>query len=185
MKLISRNHFKQKGLASVELTMVISILLMLSAGIFELTRMIQASIIATSISREGANLISRSSTETPEEVMDLVASTSNPLNLNSDGIIYMSLVVGQDNDLPYLSRQYRWQNYGYDAESEVWSGCPSWDYEGQCQISGDLPKLAGFPLSLAAGESVYVVEVVYRHHPILKFKGLFDKALTIRQETYL
>ncbi|CAM4078089.1 TadE/TadG family type IV pilus assembly protein [Vibrio neonatus] len=183
------SHRKNLGLASVEMTFIVPILLIIMMGVFELTQVIQANNIIISISREGANLISRNSSQTPEQVMDTIASTSDPLDLNQDGIIYINLVVGREDNNgnpldPVLNQQYRWGDFGYTASSSTWSGCTQWtgDDNGICDMDSD-PVLTNFPLQLDSGESVYVVEVMYRYSPISTL--IFDSDFTIKEITYL
>lgn len=177
----------QTGLASVEMAIITPILLIIMMGIFELTQVIQANNIIISLSREGANIIARNSSQTPEEVMDIVASTSNPLNMGSDGAMYISAVVGRGDDAsgnpqpPYLDEQYRWQDGGYVTTDSTWGSCSSW-ISGECDISSQ-PDLTNFPLALDDGETVYVVEVIYRYTPISTF--VFDTEFSIRELTYL
>ena len=45
------------------------------------------------MSREGANLASRSTT-TPQYIMNALASTAQPLNMSSNGMIYITQVSG-------------------------------------------------------------------------------------------
>lgn len=180
---------KQSGLASVEMVIITPILLIIMMGVFEITQIIQANNIIISVSREGANLISRNSTQTPEQVMDIVASTSNPLNLANDGTIYISLVVGRGDDssgnpqLPYINNQYRWQDGNYSTSNTTWDSCSTW-VDGECRLpTSNKPELANFPLALDEGESVYVVEVIYKYSPISTY--IFDSDFSIRELTYL
>ncbi|OBT14039.1 hypothetical protein A9264_02310 [Vibrio sp. UCD-FRSSP16_10] len=172
------------------MTFIVPILLLIMMGIFELTQVIQANNIIISISREGANLISRNSSQTPEQVMDTIASTSDPLNLDQDGIIYINLVVGREDDSgnpidPVLNQQYRWGDFGYSAQSSTWDECTQWggSDNGTCDIGDTDPVLTNFPLQLDSGESVYVVEVIYRYSPISTL--IFDSDFTIKELTYL
>ncbi|GEA49807.1 hypothetical protein VIN01S_06110 [Vibrio inusitatus NBRC 102082] len=175
---------KDNGLASVEMTVIVPILLIIMMGIFELTQVIQANNIIISISREGANLISRNTTQTPEQVMDTVASTADPLDLKTDGIIYVNLVYGRaEGENPQLLEQYRWTNFGYSADSSTWNGCDTWDSNGECDLPESEPELNNFPLDLDEGEAVYVVEVIYRYSPISTY--IFDSDFTIKELTYL
>lgn len=179
-------QFKKRiatGFASIEMLIVTPILLLVAMGIFELTQLLQANSIVVGVSREGANLIARSSTETPQNVMDVVASTSTPLDLSRDGAIFISLVVGQKDKPPYISNQYKWNNAGLTVNSSTWPGCTSWDKEGSCNMSDPKPTLSNFHLTLDDSESVYVVEVFYHYEPISSF--VFENDFTIREITYL
>ncbi|GEA59050.1 TadE/TadG family type IV pilus assembly protein [Vibrio comitans] len=173
-----------RGLASVEMTIIVPILMIIMVGIFELTQIIQANNIIISISREGANLISRNTTQTPEQVMNTVASTADPLDLEADGIIYVNLVYGRaEGEAPQLLEQYRWASYGYSANSSTWNGCDTWGSDGECDLPESEPELSDFPLELDEGEAVYVVEVIYRYSPISTY--IFDSDITIKELTYL
>ncbi len=172
-----------KGFASIEMLIVTPIMLTIAMGIFELTQLLQANSIVVGVSREGANLIARSSTETPQNVMDVIASTSTPLDLSTDGVIYISLVVGRDNQAPYLANQYKWNQSGLSTNSTIWSGCTSWSFEGQCNLPNPKPSLSNFQMSLDDAESVYVVEVIYDYAPVSSF--IFDNNFTIGEITYL
>lgn len=171
------------GFAAVEMTLVLPVLLLITLAIYELTEMIQANNIIVSISREGANLISRTSTQSAQDVMAIVASTSNPLDLGSDGIIYISQIVGVENSDPFVNQQFRWNGYGYDVNSKIWASCSLWDAGGECQLPSTKPSLTAFPLQLESGESVYVVEVLYRYSPA--FSYFIDQVYTIEESTYL
>ncbi|MGF1741796.1 pilus assembly protein [Vibrio profundum] len=172
-----------KGFAAVEMTLVMPVLFLFIVGIWELTSMIQANTIITNISREGANIVSRASAQTPQDVMAIVALTSSPLDLEEDGIIYISQVVGQESDPPYINNQYRWTEHGIDVESDVWAGCGSWDSEGTCQLPDDKPTTNSLPMTLSDGESVYVVEVIYRYSPV--YDWVYDSDFVMSDTTYL
>ncbi|GAM68882.1 hypothetical protein JCM19236_2879 [Vibrio sp. JCM 19236] len=79
----------------MEMAIITPVLLIIMMGIFEVTQVIQANNIIISLSREGANIIARNSSQTPEEVMDIVASTSNPLDMVTDGAMFISQVVAE------------------------------------------------------------------------------------------
>ncbi|HDM8132537.1 TPA: pilus assembly protein [Vibrio harveyi] len=172
-----------KGFASIEMVIIAPLMLIVAMGIFELTQLLQANSIVVNVSREGASLISRSSTETPQEVMDIVASTSSPIDLSTKGAIYISLVVGRQNQSPYLSQQIRWNQSGLTIASQVWSSCGSWQSNGECNLGSPKPALSNFPIALDDSEIVYVVEVFYDYDPVSTF--VFDSSFTIGEVTYL
>ncbi|MCL9781277.1 pilus assembly protein [Vibrio sp. S4M6] len=175
-----------KGMAAVEMTLVTPIIFLFLVGVWELTEMIQANTIITNISREGANLVSRSSSQTPQQVMEIVSTTSSPLDLESDGVIYISQVIGQAGGDPYLNRQYKWLDFGLNTDSEVWGGCTNWDAEGECELPDEIenkPVLTGFPINLDDGEAAYVVEVFYDYTPLTDW--VYDSNFMISDATYL
>ncbi|MDC5851686.1 pilus assembly protein [Vibrio europaeus] len=96
----------QSGFAAVEMTLITPFMLLLIGGIIEVTHFLQANSILIGVTREGANLVSRTSSSTPNEIMTLVSRTTGDLNLSSDGVIYITLVTGQEDDDPYVNEQY-------------------------------------------------------------------------------
>mgnify|MGYP005685803993 FL=1 len=83
---------KQGGFAAVEMALITPFMLVLIGGIIEVTQLLQSNSVMIGMSREAANLVSRTSTNTPDEIMTLVATTSAPLDMNSDGVMYLSLI---------------------------------------------------------------------------------------------
>ncbi|MEZ8104699.1 TadE/TadG family type IV pilus assembly protein [Vibrio cortegadensis] len=175
---------KQTGFAAIEMTLVTPVFILLIAGAVELTQIIQADHIIISISREGGNIVSRSSTETPQKIMDTIAITAGPLDLSSDGAIYITSVTGKQNELPYVSSQYKWNQAGFNKSSDIWSNCGDWEVDGACDISqANPPTLNNFSLNLDDGESVYVVEVFYDYTPL--FNLVLDANFTLSDVTYM
>lgn len=111
-----------RGIATVEILIALPILLLLLFGVFELTRAYQIQNMATAISREGANLASRSLSGSEQEIMDILAQSADPLDFSQDGSIYISVVVGELNMDPFLQEQHRWLNSGFIKPSTTWGG---------------------------------------------------------------
>lgn len=155
----------QSGFAAVEMTLITPFMLLLIGGLIEVTHFLQANSILIGVTREGANLVSRTSSSTPNEIMTLVSKTTGDLNLSSDGVIYITLVTGQEDDDPYVNEQYIWSDSGLSHSSSVWNGCTSWTNH-QCDLETPPPTIASFPVSLEPNESVYVVEVHYQYSPL-------------------
>jgi len=172
---------KSDGAALVELAIILPVLLLLAFGVFEFGRAIQAKNIITSMSREGANLAARTQ-ETPQTIMDAIASTADPLDMGANGMIFITEVMGVDDGTgtvnPIVQEQDRYVNGGYTtATSRVWGGCSSWT-DGKCTVSGDLHAdlegdgaltYSGMELSLNDGQTVYAVEVFYNYIPIIGY----------------
>ena len=172
MKRVSCSPAKVRGLAAVEMVFVIPILLLLGLGVVELSHVILAKNISTSLAREGANLASRSFSDSDQEIMDALALSADPLDLSQNGVIYISVVVGDDDPDPYISEQHRWLGYGFGSSSRMWAGCPSWDRNGACVIPSRKPRLSNFPMALEPGETVHIVEVVYDYSYLTSY--VFD-----------
>ena len=126
---------KARGIAAVEMVFVIPILLLLGFGVIEVSHAIQAKNISTALAREGANLASRSTADSDQEIMDALVLSADPLDFSQDGVIYISVVVG-DPDVtknPYIVEQHRLINYGNSSLSKVWEFCSTW-VNGECQL---------------------------------------------------
>ncbi|WP_017632758.1 MULTISPECIES: TadE/TadG family type IV pilus assembly protein [unclassified Vibrio] len=94
----------QKGFAAIEMTLIAPLFMLLIVAAVDITHLIQANHVIINISREGGNIISRSNTDTPQEVMDIIATTSGTLDLTQDGVIYITELVGQEDASPYIKR---------------------------------------------------------------------------------
>lgn len=173
MKHVFGSPLKARGLAAVEMVFVIPLLLLLGLGVLELSQLILAKNISTALAREGANLASRAFADSDQEIMDALALSADPLDLSQDGVIYISVVVGDDDPYPYISEQHRWHDHGYSTSSRTWGRCPSWDGNGACVIPSNKPRLANFPMTLEPGETVHIVEVMYDYSFLTRY--VFDQ----------
>ncbi len=174
---------KTRGIAAVEMMFVIPILLLLGFGVFELSHVIQAKNISIALAREGANLASRSITDSDQEIMDALTLSAEPLDFSQHGVIYISVVVGDDDPNPYISEQHRWLNYGYTSSSKIWGGCSSWGIDGACLIQSPKPRLTNFPMALSPGETVHIVEVVYDYSWLTSI--IYDQNLLIYSQALM
>lgn len=173
MKPVCGSPVKARGIAAVEMVLVIPLLLILGLGVIEVSHMILAKNISTALAREGANLSSRAFADSDQEIMDALALSADPLDLSQSGVIYISVVVGDENSDPYISEQHRWHDYGYRASSRTWGSCSSWDGNGSCVIPSNKPRLTNFPMALEPGETVHVVEVIYDYSFLTRY--VFDR----------
>ncbi len=92
MKIFPRGR-RQQGVAAVEFALVLPFLLMMAVPVFDLARIVQGDMILTNLSREGANLASRSSQD-PQTIMTALAMTTPPLDMAANGSIYISKIMG-------------------------------------------------------------------------------------------
>lgn len=173
MKHVFGSPVKARGLAAIEMVFVIPLLLLLGLGVIELCHVILAKNVSTSVAREGANLASRSFSDSDQDIMDALALSADPLDMPQDGVIYISVVVGDDDPDPYISEQHRWLGYGYGSSSRMWGSCPSWDGNGACVIPSTKPRLTDFPMALEPGETVHIVEVIYDYSFLTSY--VFDQ----------
>ena len=142
------------GQAMVEAAIVLPLLVLLVIGVFEFSRSIQANNIVVAMSREAANLASRT-TSPPQDIMDAVGDTAQPLAMPAQGMIYITKVQGVkigstvQTVVVSSSDQYKWAKGGYSVASKI--GTP----HGK-NFPVTIPNL-----TLQSGESAYVAEVFY------------------------
>lgn len=162
------------GVAVIELALVLGLLLMLSYPVYDFFRAIQTEMILVNISREGANLASRSSNPGYQDIMNKLAATTPPLKMPADGMIYISLVKGGVRDglvKNIVQEQYRWKNGpigNYSPQVPIWN-CTQWKTDGSCNMPGTLPVTNNMPIVLGDGEAVYAVDVFYRQPSLFGF----------------
>ncbi len=178
------NRTRQAGFAAIEMLWVTPVILLMIFGVIEVSQILQAYNIMVGMSREAANLVSRSTTYSAEQIMTIVATTSGTLDMQSDGIIYITHISGRGDDAPpVVTEQFVWSLSGAEHVSEVWDQCVNW-VDDSCVIDEDEPpQLLTFPIDLNSGESVYAVEVFYNFVPLSNY--IFDSSFTISDTTYL
>ena len=181
---------KSDGVALVELAIILPLILILGLGVFEIGRAIHAKNIITNMSREGANLASRTSrtSTTAQQIMDSIALTAQPLDMTSNGMIFITEVRGQGAypTVPRVKAQHRWTGGNYQPSSRTWSGCSNWDADGAClenfdELTDDEAKADLNGLELKDGEVVFAVEVFYDYKPIITY--VFNHNLNLYSQT--
>lgn len=179
---MKNNLGKHSGFAAVEMILFTPILILLIGGIIELSQLLYTNNVLVGIAREGANLVSRTTTMTPDEIMSIVATTSGPLELQNDAIIYITQITGQQGTDPLVIEQHRWSQSGIDKTSEVWSLCRAWT-DGMCNMPNTSPSLNNLGINLDANETIYAVEIHYRYAPLTNY--FYDSSFIISDITFL
>jgi Flp pilus assembly protein TadG len=131
------------GQGVVEFALVLPVLVLLALGIFDYSRMIQASNIISNMSREGASLASRTSIA-HQEIMNAIASTAQPLAMGTNGAMYLTQVTQVDGVPTVQQPQSVWR------ESELASQVTQGTVEAQL---GNM--------KIPEGDSAYIFEVIY------------------------
>jgi Flp pilus assembly protein TadG len=161
----NKTFFGHTGSAFVELAIVLPLLILLALGVFDFARAIHAKNMITNMSREGANLASRTTTN-GSDIMNAIAYTAQPLNMTNYGAIYITVVQGDTEDgstVPKIISQSSWRDKS-NPPSKIGSSTGS--------TAQNLDTL-----KLADGETVHAVEVFYRYHSLFyNYLGL-DKQL--------
>ena len=166
---------KSDGVALIELAITLPILLLLVFGVFEYARAIHAKNIIINMSREAANLASRTSSPV-QQIMDSIALTAQPLDMTANGMIFVTEVRGQGADptVPRVTAQYRWTGSSYQPSSRAWSSCSNWDANGAClgnfdELSDNEAEADLNGLELKDREVVFAVEVFLDYQPITTY----------------
>lgn len=173
---------RRRGVAAVELALLLPLLLLLLFGMIDAARALQANIIMVNIGREGANLVARGNSPIEsgsQDIMYALMASAPPLNVNQQGMIYITRVMGVVSGgvaRSVVLDQYRWddaaRNLGYRASkyaptSRVYI-CGSWNAGACSSISSTTrPSTAIMSGKLDDGEVVYVVETFYKYDMLL------------------
>jgi Flp pilus assembly protein TadG len=149
--------FNKKGQAVVELAIILPLLALLLLGVFDFSRAIHAKNIIINVSREGANLVSRSSLAN-QNIMNTLAYTAQPLNLQSNGMIYVTVLNGVNNGNPTIQSQAGWASSNLRNSITSRLGTPA---------NPNATTLASLAvLGLQTGQTANVVEVFYNYQSI-------------------
>ena len=138
------------GQSLVELAFALPLLVILALGIFDFSRAIQANNIITNMSREGANLASRTSVA-PLDIMNSLASTAKPLSMSDHGAIYITQVT-MVGGVPTITGN-SWRVIAGDLSSRV----------TQANVA---KKLGSIPVP--TDDTVYICEVIYTYDFLFK-----------------
>ena len=166
---------KSDGVALIEFALILPLLLLLVFGVFEFGRAIQTKNILANMSREGANLASRTSS-TVQTIMNSIALTADPLDMTANGMIFITELRGRGAapTVPRVTAQHRWTGGSYHPSSKVWDGCTDWGMDGECNDDFDDLKNAEAGadlngLELKDREVVFAVEVFFNYQAIISY----------------
>lgn len=176
---MNRTHrSSQSGGAALEFLLCLPLLILLAFPVVDLARVLQANIILTNISREGANLSTRTA-GSEQAIMESLAATALPLNMRNAGAIHITKILAHRAHgitRNVVIAQHRWVNGAYAPRNGVWTcgtGGSHWEGSGNC---AGLPAVDAAPEvnvmrgRLQDGDVIYLVEAFYQF-PLL-FSGL-------------
>lgn len=154
-----RGAGRSRGVAMIELALILPILILLVLGVIDFSRAIQFNNVLVNLTREGANLAART-TESPQFIVKTLMDTAAPLKMNTDGMMYITKLVGQPDGRARVEEQYRRPTGGKTTlVSRLWA-CSSWQGTGVCSMPSTRPVVT-LPVPLSPGEAVYAVEAFY------------------------
>lgn len=190
---VPKNRKSERGVAAVELALLLPMLVILALCAIDGARALQANIIMTNIAREGANLAARGGTDLEDGSQDIiyaVMSSAPPLNVNQQGMMYITRVMGvtgTGGTRSVVLDQYRWDDAArslgarksaYQPASRIYS-CGSWSNAGKCSSVSSTSRPAAPVLTgkLDDGEIVYVVETFYKFDMLVSAFTFKENAL--------
>ena len=137
------------GQALVEMTFVSVMLVVMVFGLIDFGRAIMTRQIIVNLSREAANLASRGTTLT--NALAAVAASANPLNINANGYVILTVVTRDDSGQATI------------VDQQVVGGAPATSRIGTGTNS--VAKLPNDELP-TANQTLVAAEVFYRYTPI-------------------
>jgi Flp pilus assembly protein TadG len=183
--LRGKGRRRERGAAVIEMALLLPLLVAIALPVVDFARNMQAQMILINVSREGANLATRASLTFPmQTIMSSLTMTTPPLNMNANGMIYITQVVGNNNCdangngcTGVVAAQYRWNGGNYTgAQSQFWN-CGSsgtrWAADGTGSCSGlpspgsKSPEVTLLQGQLTSGQTAYVVEAFYYQTPLV------------------
>jgi len=81
-----------RGIAALELAFILPILCMMIFAIVDIGRLVEARLVVTDLSREGANLASRD-LKSGADLLTYLTDSSSPLNMVASGKIYVTTIT--------------------------------------------------------------------------------------------
>jgi hypothetical protein len=179
-----------EGQSLIELAMVLPLLLLLGLGVFEFSRALYVENTIANMSREGANLFSRTLTDPHDIINTLISTAPSSMGMgNTNSIVYITKVSGLANGNIEIIEQHRPIAPGaYQPASRVptntagtgpcpLTACSPW-VNGTCiPVANSRPlaclKNLNLPITaLAVGRNAFVVEVFYKEDTIFKNMGI-------------
>jgi len=151
-----------RGNTLIEFALVLPILLLLIFGVVDYGRAIQFANILTGISGESANLAARTPA-LPDFIISATSSTASPLKITTQGMIYITVLVGRSDGRGIVVSQNRMAGGDPSQASRVYV-CPAWSGTG-CVVPGNSVAVA-LPMTLSPGEIVHVAEASFNYTPL-------------------
>ena len=178
MKKLTGLNMGKKGIAALELALILPILLILVFGIIDFGRLIQARLIVTNVSREGGSLASRS-VSSPNDVLNILTmlqASGTPLDLNGSGRIYVSRIragTSISNPNPYIDTSLSKSRGSLVYPSRIGGGPPL----GLSEALYQHLEFEGPPQNTSDIAEIWVVEVYYKYKPITPLPKFIENIL--------
>lgn len=145
---------KDGGQAIIEFVLILPLLLLLLLGVFDFARAIRTVNTIDNMSREGANLASRTALA-QQDIMNALADTAQPLDMQSNGMMYITVLNGVTGGNPTIANQYAWSGTELSVIPNSNLGTPA---------APTTSSLAA--LNLQTGQTANAVEVFYDYQSL-------------------
>lgn len=169
------SHAGEKGIATLELAIILPVLLLIAFAIIDFGRLFQYRLVLTNLSREGGSIASRelslpTGSYSPQNLIEMVKAGSSPLNLNTSSPYLYKIYVwkiragtSEEDPDPYVdtSSSASASSGLLDVDSSIVNGTTF-------GLSEELYKHLKFDPDNAAADisEVTVVEIFYKYNPI-------------------
>jgi Flp pilus assembly protein TadG len=164
----------QRGQSLVEMALVLPLLILIVFGVVEISYALFDQHIVTRLTREGSNLISRS-TPLDDALTALRTMSSAPVDLDNDAKVIFSVVrnvptIGAANyNQAILAQRRTYGSLSAASTIQTQGGAsfgPAPEYAAANQDNNTNLRVTNLPITLSLGASLYVTEI-YTTHPTL------------------
>ncbi len=168
-----------RGQSLIEFSLVLPLLMVTVLGVVEVSFVLLDQHIVTKLTREGANLISRSTT-LGDAATVVRSMASRPVDLPTSSRMILSVVrniptIGAANyNKSILSQRHVYGNLSQSSKI-LTAGTPSFgpgpEYQASNQDNNTALQVTNMPITLSLGSSLYIMELYSTHPSITPLAG--------------
>lgn len=169
----------ERGQSIVEFSLVLPLLIVTALGVVEISYAMLDQHIVTKLTREGSNLISRS-TALGDAANALRTMSSRPVDLDNGSRLILSVVrniptIGASNyNKAILAQRYAYGNLSQNSKI-LTAGTPSFgpgpEYAAPNQDNNTGLQVTNLPITLSLGGTLYITEIYTTHPTITPLAG--------------
>jgi Flp pilus assembly protein TadG len=169
-----------RGQSLVEFALVLPLLIITVLGVVEISYAMLDQHIVTKLTREGSNLISRSTT-LGDAVTAMRTMSTRPVDLNNGSKLILSVVrniptIGAANyNKAILAQRHTYGNLAGKNSKILTAGSPSFgpgpEYQATNQDNNTGLQVTNMPVTLSLGGSLYICEIYTTHPTITPLAG--------------
>jgi len=159
-------YLGQRGIAAVELALILPLMIIMAFVIIDFGRLIQARLVVTNLAREGGSLASRD-IQSAGNLIAMLQAGASPLNLSSDGRIYIWKIragATKKSPNPFIDLTVSASEGGLSVASSIGSGKPNLGLSVPLYDHLEYDDSPG--KKTADISEVTIVEVFYKYTPV-------------------